>query len=136
MRKYLSAVLILTITAILSAPALPAPSETGLVMTARWDDGTVVAGAVTLGAVNISGSDTVIAAKTLWNGGASIDASLAPNSFYNVALVGSDGTQLVKFPITTAMINPRNLNRAEVDLVFRKANKSVKFAQFRVSMNF
>lgn len=135
MRKYLSTVLILTITAIFSTAALPASPETYLVMRAHWDDGTAVAGAVTLGAVT-SGSEMVISTKTLSNGGASVDATLVANSFYNVALVSSDGAQLVKIPITTALINPQNLNRAEVDLVFRKANNSVKSAEFRVSMKF
>jgi hypothetical protein len=136
MRKCLSTVLILTITAIFSTAALPASPETYLVMRAHWDDGTAVAGAVTLGAVNTSGSEMVISTKTLSNGGATVDATLVANSFYNVALVSSDGTQLVKIPITTALINPQNLNRAEVDLVFRKANNSVKSAEFKVSMKF
>jgi hypothetical protein len=137
MREYLSTVLIiLTITAIFSTAVLPAPSETDLAMTAHWDDGTAVAGAVTFGAVSISGRATVIATKTLSNGRASVDATLAANSLYNVALVDSDGTQLVKIPITTALIKPENLDRAEVHLVFRRSNNSVKSADFRVSMKF
>ena len=55
---------------------------------------------------------------------------------YDVTLLTAANTQLVKFPITTAMINPGNLQRAEIDLIFRKADNSLKSAQIKVSMGF
>jgi hypothetical protein len=39
-------------------------------------------------------------------------------------------------PDITAMINPGNLQRAEIDLIFRKADDSLKSAQIKVSMQF
>lgn len=136
MRRYLSITLILALSAVLSTPAWPQTSGTNLVLGAKWDDGTAVAGTITYGQVNTTGPDTVIATKTLSNGWASVSTPLVANTFYDVTLVTSDGTQLVKFPITTAIINPANLQRGEIDLVFRKINKSLQSAKIRVSLEF
>ncbi len=105
-------------------------------MIAHWDDGTNIEGTVTLGQLNASGPETVIATKTLSNGRTSVSESLGATTMYNVTLLTAASTQLVKFPITTAMINPGNLQRAEIDLVFRKADNSLKYAQIKVSMGF
>jgi hypothetical protein len=136
MRKHLSAVFILVVAAMGSAPARPQTTDTDLVMYAHWDDGSAVTGTAILAVVNSSGHATVLASTTLWNGWAAVDADLAANSFYDVTLVDTAGKQLLKFPVVTAMINPQNLHRGEVDLVFRKGNNSVKSAQIKVWMNF
>jgi hypothetical protein len=107
---------------------------TNLVLMAHWDDGTDVSGTVKL--ANGSGStSTVIAAATLSNGRASVTESLG-TTLYSVTVATSTGTQLLTFPITTALINPQSLRRAELDVVFRKADNSVKSANVSVSMGF
>ncbi len=123
-------------TAVFVLPARPQTTATNLVMIAHWDDGTNIEGTVTLGQLNASGPETVIATKTLSNGRTSVSESLGATTMYNVTLLTAASTQLVKFPITTAMINPGNLQRAEIDLVFRKADNSLKYAQIKVSMGF
>jgi hypothetical protein len=123
-------------TAVLALPASPQTSSTNLVMGAHWDDGTAIQGTVTLGQLNASGPDAVVVTKTLLNGRASVSELLSAATMYNVTLLTDANTQLVKFPITTAMINPGNLQRAEIDLIFRKADNSLKSAQIKVSMGF
>jgi len=135
LKTYLSLVW-LCMTAVLALPASPQTSATNLVMGAHWDDGTAIQGTVTLGQLNASGPDTVIATKTLSNGRTSVSELLSAATMYNVTLLTDANTQLVKFPITTAMIKPGNLQRAEIDLIFRKADNSLKSAQIKVSMGF
>jgi hypothetical protein len=117
-------------------PARPQTSTTNLVMGAHWDDGTSIQGTVTLGQVNASGPDTVIATKTLSSGWTNVSEPLGATSMYDVILITSANAQLVKFPITTALINPGNLQRAEINLIFRKANNSLKSANITVAMQF
>jgi|SRR5580704_11071571 hypothetical protein len=123
-------------TAVFAPPARPQTSATNLVMGAHWDDGTDISGTVTLVQLNASGPDTAIATKTLSNGRSSVSEPLGASTMYNVILVTAANIQLVKFPITTAMISPGNLQRAEIDLIFRKADNSLKSAQIKVSMGF
>jgi len=78
----------------------------------------------------------MITTKTLSNGRTNVYEPLGASTMYNITLLTSTNTQLVKFPITTAMINPGNLQRAEIDLVFRKADNSLKSAVIKVSMAF
>jgi hypothetical protein len=126
---------LLCVNVVFALPASPQTSATNLVMSAHWDDGTNINGTVTLGQQNASGPDTVIGTAALANGKTSLSEPLSA-SIYNVTLVTSTGTQLLKFPITTALINPGNLQRAEIDLIFRKVDSSVKSAQIKVSMGF
>jgi hypothetical protein len=135
LKNYLVTVLLCLIS-IFALPARPQTSSTDLVMAAHWDDSTAVQGTVTLGQMNASGPDTVIVTKTLSNGRTSVDEPLGASTMYNITLLSSTNTQLVKFPITTAMINPGNLQRAEIDLVFRKADNSLKSAEIKVAMAF
>ena len=135
MKNYIIIVL-LCITSLFALPARPQTTATDLVMAAHWDDGTAIQGTVTLGQLNASGPDTVIATKTLSNAHASVYEPLGSSTMYNITLLTATNTQLVKFPITTAMINPGNLQRAEIDLVFRKADNSLKSAVIKVSMAF
>jgi hypothetical protein len=135
LKHYLIAVL-LCMTAVFALPARPQTSATNLVMGAHWDDGTDIPGTATLVQLNASGSDTVIATKTLSNGRTSVSEPLGASTMYNVILITAANVHLVKFPITTAMINPGNLQRAEIDLIFRKADNSLKSAQIKVSMGF
>jgi hypothetical protein len=135
LKNYLVTVL-LCLTAMFALPARPQTTSTDLVMAAHWDDSTAIQGTVTLGQLNASGPDTVIATKTLSNGRTSVYEPLGASTMYNITLLSSTNTQLVKFPITTAMINPGNLQRAEIDLVFRKADNSLKSAQIKVAMAF
>jgi hypothetical protein len=123
------------IAAVFALPARPQTSATNLVMVAHWDDGTDIQGTVALGRLNASGPDTVIVTKTLSDGRTSVSEALSATTMYNVTLLTAN-TQLVKFPITTAMINPGNLQRAEIDLIFRKVDNSLKSAQIKVSMGF
>ena len=135
MKNYLFIVW-LCMTAVFALPARPQTSATNLVMAAHWDDGTDIQGTVTLGRLNASGPDTVVVTKTLSDGRTSVSEPLSATTMYNVTLLTAANTQLVKFPITTAMINPGNLQRAEIDLIFRKADNSMKSAQIKVSMGF
>jgi hypothetical protein len=127
---------LLCMTAVFPLPATPQTSATTLVMDAHWDDGTVIQGTVTLGQMNGSGPDTVIFTKSLSNGRTSVSEPLGASTLYDVTLLTAANAQLVKFPITTAMINPGNLQRAEIDLVFRRADNSLKSAQIKVTMGF
>jgi len=123
-------------TTVFAPQAQPQTSTTELVIGAHWDDGTYVQGTVTLGQLTVSGPDFVIAAKTLSNGWTNVSEPLRAATMYNVTLLTVAGPQLVKFPITTAMINPGNLKRAEIDLIFRRADNSLKSANVTVSMAF
>lgn len=135
MKKGIALLLFAAIT-IIASPAKPQTSGTNLVMGAHWDDKSYIQGTVTLAKVNASGPDTIIATKSLSQGWTNITESLGANSVYNVSLVASNGTQLVKFPIATALINPTSLQRAEIDIVCHAADNSVASAQITVSMNF
>ena len=127
---------LLGISAVFPFLARPQTLGTNLVMSARWDDRSRIEGSVTLTQANPLGPDTIIVTQNLNRGYASVSEPLSPNSLYYVTLVTSAGRQLVKFPVTTALINPGNLTRAEIDVVCRKADNSLKSAQFSVSMAF
>jgi len=105
-------------------------------MGAHWDDGTNVQGTVILGKQNASGPDTVVATQILNGGWTNVSTSMGAATMYDITVLSSTNTQLIKFPITTALINPGNLRRAEIDLIFRKADSSVKSANISVSMAF
>jgi hypothetical protein len=125
--------MLLCLHCVFALPVRPQTYTTNLVLTAHWDDGTNVSGTVTL--ANGSGTGTVIATAALSNGRASVTESLG-TTLYNVTVATTTGTQLLKFPITTALINPESLRKAELDVVFRKADNSVKSANVSVSMGF
>jgi hypothetical protein len=135
LKNYLITVL-LCMTAVFALPARPQTSRTNLAMSAHWDDGTNIQGTVTLGQQNASGPDTVIVTETLSNGGANVSETLGAATMYDVTLLTISGTQLVKFPITTALINPGNLQQAQIRLIFRKADNSLKSAKVTVAMGF
>ncbi|HKV23852.1 MAG TPA: hypothetical protein VJN93_04610 [Candidatus Acidoferrum sp.] len=116
--------------------AIPQTTETNLEMSARWDNGRAMQGTVTFGKVNLSGPDTVLATQALSRGRATISQVLAANTVYDVTLVSSDGSQIVKFPVTTALINPNNLQRAEIDLVCHASDHTLASARIDVSMAF
>ena len=131
------AFVLLAAATVFTSTGVPQTTGTKLVMAAHWDNGSAVQGAVTLGKMNSSGPDTVIATETLSSKGlANITESLAPNSLYDVILTTSHGIQLVKFPVTTALINPNNLQRAEIQLVCHVADNSLASARIDVSMTF
>jgi hypothetical protein len=120
-----------------SAQAQPQTTTgTNLVIRANWDTGGAVEGAVTFGRVNATGPVTVLVTRTLSSGRAAFQTVLAANSIYEVTLTGSDGTQLTQFPVTTALINPANLERAGITLVFNSTAKSLKSASVSVDLNF
>ncbi|HXE35109.1 MAG TPA: hypothetical protein VN087_14430 [Verrucomicrobiae bacterium] len=135
MKNYRFFILLCMIT-VFVIPARPQTPTTNLVMGAHWDDGTSIQGTVTLGQVNASGPNTVIATKILSSGWTNVSEPLSTTSMYDVILITSANAQLVKFPITTALINPGNLQRAEIDLIFRKADNSLKSANITVAMQF
>ena len=103
---------------------------------ANWDTNSAVEGEVTLGQINPKGPETIIVTRNLSRGRAAFQTVLAANAVYDVILTTSDGTQLVKFPVTTVMINPSNLQRAGIALVFNSTNKTLKSASVNVDMNF
>lgn len=135
LKNYL-AITILCMTTVFALPAHPQTSTTSLSMSARWDDGSNVQGIVTFGKQNASGPDTVVVTQTLSNGSTNVSESLGATTMYDVTLVDSAGTQLIKFPIATAMINPGNLKQAQIRFVFRKADNSLKSGNISVSMEF
>jgi hypothetical protein len=120
---------------VFSVPARPQTTATALSLGAHWDDNTAIAGNVIIAAVPLVGADTVLATRTLSGGWASLSLPLSSNSMYRVTLT-TTGAQLVKFPFTTALINPQNLERGTVTLVLRKTDNSLKFANVQVAMNF
>ena len=132
-RSLLALICVLTFA---TFPAVPQTSGTSLSMVARWDNNGYIQGTVTLSKMNVSGPDTVIAAQTLYKGKANVTVTLAANSVYNVTLAETNGTQLVKFPITTALINPANLTDAQIQLVCHVADNSLASAKMNVQMNF
>ncbi len=121
---------------VFSIPARPQTTATSLSLGAHWDDNTAIAGNVIIAAVPLVGADTVLATRTLSGGWASVSPPLTSNSMYRVILTTPTGAQLVKFPFTTALINPQNVERGTVTLVLRKTDSSLKFANVQVSMNF
>jgi hypothetical protein len=129
-------VALLCLLALSPIPALAQSSGTTLSISASWDDETPIDGTVTLGLVHIVGADSILATKTLSNGRASVVETLAGTTLYNITLVSPSGVQFLKFPITTALINPQNLSTAQIHVVLRKADNSLKFAHISVSMGF
>jgi|SRR5450432_2352208 hypothetical protein len=117
-------------------PASAQTSGTTLQMRAMWDDGSPVQGTVTLGLVHVLGADTLVTTATLSNGRTSVNEALSATSLYNITVVTPSGSTLLKFPITTALINPQNLKEADIRLVLRKADNSLKYAHIEVSMGF
>jgi hypothetical protein len=113
-----------------------AATTTTMIMTARWDTKGPIAGTVTLAKVNASGSNTVVSKEALSNGEATVTLALAANAVYEVTLTSSTGTQLVQFPVTTAMINPSNLASAEIDIVMHASNNELSTARMIVNMQF
>jgi hypothetical protein len=133
-KKYLF--LVLLALAVLLPPSTHSQSSgTSLVMSARWDDGSRIQGTVTLTQATSTG-ETPIFAQTLVKGSASVSEPLLANSLYYVTLASANGVQLVKFPVTTALVNPANLKSAQIALVCRKADNSLQSAQISVSMGF
>jgi hypothetical protein len=136
MRKLFCIVAALAIAVLCSASAQTETTGTTLVIHARWDTGTNVQGVVTLDQVNPTGPESVLVTKNLSSGGASFQTVLVANSVYNVNLTASDGTLLAKFPVATVLINPANLSRAGITLVFNSTDKSLKSASVDVQLNF
>jgi hypothetical protein len=121
---------------VFSVPVRPQTQATTLSLSAHWDDNTAVAANVTIAVVHVVGADTVLATKTFNEGWASVTLPLASNSLYHVTVTSPQGVQLVKFPITTALVNPQNIQRGTLYLVLRKADSSLKSANAEVSMAF
>jgi len=136
MRKRHLTVLIIACLLIVSAQARSQVEGTELALSAHWDDKSAVAGSVTIAAAHVIGADTVLATKVLNSGAASVTLALASNSVYHVTLTSPVGTQLVKFPLTTALVSPQNLERGTISLVLHKADNSLKSANINVTMDF
>jgi hypothetical protein len=136
MRKRHLIALVAICLAMFSAQARPQVEGTELTLSAHWDDMSAVAGSVTIAAVHVIGADTLVAKKALNAGTASVTLALASNSLYHVTLLAPTGAQLVTFPVTTAMVNPQNLERGAMSLVLHKADNSLKSATVNVTMDF
>jgi hypothetical protein len=135
-KKHLFLAATLAIVLLCATRAQTQTTGTNLVIHATWDTTSAVEGEVTLGQMNLKGPDTIIVTRNLSRGRAAFQTVLAANAVYDVILTSSDGTQLAKFPVTTVMINPSNLQRAGIALVFSSANKSLKSASVNVDLNF
>jgi len=122
--------------AIFIMPVCPQTLGTTLSLGVHWDDNTAVAGTVVIALVQVTGTDTVIATRPLNAGSASLTVSLATNSLYHITVLSPTGIHLARFPITTALVNPQNLQRGAMSMVLRKADRSLKSANVSVSMNF
>ena len=109
---------------------------TTLSMRVQFDDGSAADGTVTLGQVHVLGSDTILATRTLSRGYASVTEALSATTLYNITVTSTTGVQLLKFPMTTALINPQDLKNAQIHIVLRKADNSIKSARIEVSMGF
>jgi len=136
MKSYSFVFVLLVAIAITASPANPEAPGTDLVMAANWDNGHPIQGTVSLVQANSGSSNSAIAAKPLSRGQASVIVPLAGNAVYNVTLVESNGTQLLKFPFMTGLINPSNLRSARIEIVLRVADNSVASARINVLMNF
>ena len=112
------------------------PTGTTLAMRVQYDDGSSADGTVTFGEVHVLGADTILATKTLSRGYAAVVEALSATTLYNITLTSPAGVQLLKFPITTALINPQNLTNAQIHIVLRKTDNSLKSARVEVSMGF
>jgi hypothetical protein len=126
----------LTIAMLCSTEAQAQTTGTNLVIRASWDTGSAVGGVVTFGHVNPTGPETILVTRSLSKGRAAFQTVLAANSIYEVIVTGPDGMQLAQFPVTTALINPANLERAGITLVFNSTDKSLKSASVNVDLNF
>lgn len=137
----LASVVTVIVGLFISHPVI-AQTGTTLVLVAKWDDGTAVAGTVTLVQNILNQPDTLLVVKTLSNGRARVVMSLAPNAFYTVTVgchgdsTCADGAQLTSFPVFTGILDPANLSRAQATLVFRKADQFLASATVTVSMAF
>ena len=90
-----------------------------------------------ISAVHVVGKDTVLAAKPLSEGRASVTLPLVSNALYHVTVDSPAGTPILQFPFTTALvINPQNIQHGSMNLVLRKADHTIKSASVNVSMNF
>jgi hypothetical protein len=136
MKKLLYIAATLAIAVLCSVQAQTETTGTNLVIHANWDTRSDVEGVVTLGKVNTIGPETIIVTRSLSDGRAAFQTVLAANSVYDVILTSSDGAQLVKFPVTTVLINPANLERAGIALVFNSTDKSLKSASVNVDLDF
>jgi hypothetical protein len=131
--------LVLTLFAavcLFASPAVPQTSHTALVIHANWDNNTSVQGTVTLGKVNKSGPDTVLAVKKFVNGETSVTESLEASAVYSVTIRDASSKELLAFPFTTALIDPNNLSGGEIDLVFHAANRLLASARITVKLEF
>lgn len=135
MKKRLALMFFVAIS-LVASHAMPQPSGTALVIRATWDNDTNIQGTVTLAEVNKSGPETVMAIKTLVQGGTSVAETLEPNSVYSVTLREKDGKELLGFPFTTALINPSSLKGGEIDLIFHSADHSLAAARITVNLTF
>jgi hypothetical protein len=133
--KIIFAFLLFTVLgALFFVPLQPQTAGTRLQMGAHWDDGTAVKGTVTVAAAQAVGPEAVVDSKPLAGGVAQLKTPTAGNSLYNVTVKDEAGTQLAKFPINMAMANRKDIQRSEIELVFRKDSKSLKSAQSRLAL--
>ena len=126
----------LSLSTLVASPANPETSGTNLIMTAHWNNNEAILGTVTLVKANMSKEETMIVAKPLSAGRAAVTVALAENAVYNITVVEPNGKKLLEFPITTALINPKNLASAEIDLVCRTTDHAISSARINVLMTF
>lgn len=135
MKKSLFVALLCMLTVLPNA-AFSQTAGTTLSLRAYFDDGTPVEGTVTLGQVHVLSADTILATTTLSRGFTSVVQALSSTTLYNITLTSPGGAQLLKFPITTALINPENLQRAGIHIVLHKGDNTLKSAHIEVSLGF
>jgi hypothetical protein len=110
-----------------------------LSLIAAYDDGSAVAGTVALQSLGASSAPATIATAPLVTGAASYKLVLQLDAVYTVLLIRTDGTVLASFPFALPKIlnvDPAALRSAALNLVFRRADLTIKQATPQVTFDF
>ena len=108
-----------------------------LMIVAVWNNGTALAGTVSLTQPVLGAPDIPIAtAKLSSSGKATIGVNLSPNTMYNVPITLTNGTKLGPYSFTTVGVNVKNLREASASIVFRAADHSIASQTVALTMNY
>lgn len=110
-----------------------------LSISAKYDDGSAVAGTLVLQSMSTGGSPVTIASMPLATGSANYNLVLQCDTIYNVVILRADGSQLASFPfalLSVLKVDPASLRTAALDLVFHLSDQSIKQVTPQVSFSF
>ena len=110
-----------------------------LSLTAAFDDGSAVSGTVAVQSINSNSVPATIATEPLVTGAASYKLVLQLDTLYSVLLIQQDGSVLASFPFALPRIlkvDPAALRSAALNLVFRRADLTIKQATPQVTFDF